>query len=122
MTLNNSNELNQFIFPKKEVSPAQAGQYLEKALDSAERVVARLDAELKDAKVKLDAHESLWKTSQTVITKQAEEILSLEKQLKLYKEEFSDASKNHLDSEVVIQNTKHALESVMEQFFKHENK
>lgn len=122
MTLNNSNELNQFIFPKKEVSPAVAGQYLEKALDAAERVVARLDAELKDAKVKLDAHESLWKTSQNVIAKQAEEILSLEKQVELYKQEFADASKESLEILDLMQNTKHSLESVMEQFFKHENK
>lgn len=122
MTLNNSNELNQFIFPKKEVSPAQAGQYLEKALDAAERVVARLDAELKDAKVKLDSHEALWKTSQKVITDLTVELIKVKEQNEFYKQELSDASKQSLDTLNMMQNTKHALESVMEQFFKYENK
>jgi len=120
MSQNNSNELNQFIFPKKEET--LPGPVAIKLLDAAERVVARLDAELKDAKVKLDAHESMWKTAQSVITQQSEEIQSLEKQLKLYKEEFADASKQAVEVLDLMQNTKHSLESVMEQFFKHENK
>lgn len=122
MTQNNSNELNQFIFPKKEVAPAPAGLHLEKALDAAERVVARLDAELKDAKVKLDAHEALWKASQKVITDLTVELIKVKEQNQLYKEELSDASKQSLDTLNMMQNTKHALESVMEQFFKYENK
>lgn len=122
MTQNNSNELNQFIFPKKEVITAVTGPNLEKALDAAERVVARLDAELKDAKVKLDAHEALWKTSQKVITDLTVELIKVKEQNEFYKQELSDASKQSLDTLNAMQNTKHALESVMEQFFKYENK
>jgi hypothetical protein len=120
MTQNNSNELNQFIFPKKEET--LTGPNAIKMLDAAERVVARLDAELKDAKVKLDAHESLWKASQKVITDLTVENINLNKTVAHWKQEFSDCSKQSIDTLNMMQNTKHALESVMEQFFKHENK
>lgn len=115
MTQNNSNELNQFIFPH--VAPNVA-----KMLDAGERVVARLDAELKDAKVKLDAHESLWKTSQKVITDLTSENEELKKMVSHWKQEFEDCSKQSLDTLNMMQNTKQTLETVMEQFFKYENK
>ena len=110
-TQNNSNE-----------STSIPGPHLEKMLDAAERVVARLDSELKDAKVKLDAHESLWKTSQKVITDLTVENIKLKEELAHWKQEFADASKQSLDTLNCMQKTKHSLEGVMEQFFKHENK
>lgn len=115
MTQNNSNELNQFIFP-------HVGPNIAKMLDAGERVVARLDAELRDAKIKLDAHEALWKTSQKVITDLRLENEELQKMATHWKQEFADCSKQSLDTLNLMQNTKHTLETVMEQFFKYEQK
>jgi hypothetical protein len=93
-----------------------------KMLDEANAKVARLDAELKDAKIKLDAHERLWTTSQKVITDLTVENINLNKTVAHWKQEFSDASKQSLDTLDCLQKTKHSLEGVMDQFFKHESK
>lgn len=108
MTNNDSqNELNQFIFPHKDKSTAELN---------------RLDLELRDAKIKLDAHEALWKTSQKVITDLRAENEELQKMATHWKQEFADCSKQSLDTLNLMQNTKHTLETVMEQFFKYEQK
>ena len=108
MTNNDSqNELNQFIFPHKDKSTAELN---------------RLDLELRDAKIKLDAHEALWKTSQKVITDLRSENEELQKMATHWKQEFADCSKQSLDTLNLMQNTKHTLETVMEQFFKYEQK
>lgn len=108
MTSNDSqSELNQFIFPHKDKSTAELN---------------RLDLELRDAKIKLDAHEALWKTSQKVITELRSENEALQKMATHWKQEFADCSKQSLDTLNLMQNTKHTLETVMEQFFKYEQK
>lgn len=110
MTQNNSNEVN------------VPGPIVINILDEAQARINRLDSELKDAKVKLDAHERLWTTSQKVITDLTVENIKLKEQVAHWKQEFSDASKQSLDTLNMMQNTKHTLETVMEQFFKYENK
>ena len=102
-----TNELNQFIFPHKDKSTAELN---------------RLDLELRDAKIKLEAHEALWKTSQKVITDLRLENEELQKMATHWKQEFADCSKQSLDTLNLMQNTKHTLETVMEQFFKYEQK
>lgn len=69
--------------------------------DTATKVITDLKAECDKLKIALDESQ---------------------KQTAFWKQEFADASKQSLDTLNMMQNTKHTLETVMEQFFKYENK
>lgn len=91
-------------------------------LDEHRAEIANLKEELSNANVKIAMHEALWKSAQQVLGERNEEIISLEKQVQLYKQEFSDASNQHLSALNVIQAIKAGLKNTLDSIDKMEIK
>ena len=91
-------------------------------LDEHRAEIASLKAELSEAKVKIEAHEMTWKTAQHLLSQRNEEINSLESQLALYKQEFNDASNQHLHCLYVLESLKKSLENILDSVKKEQTK
>lgn len=76
--------------------------------------IAGLKDALEKAEIKVVMHEAVWKTSQKLLTERNDEINSLEQQVALYKQEFSDASNAHLKLLVCVEAVKKNLENLLD--------
>jgi len=77
---------------------------------------------LNKATIKVSVQETLWVTSQKVLGEQLETINHLNAQVEFFKQEFEDASNQHLQSLYVLQALKKSLENMVDSIHKVENK
>lgn len=90
--------------------------------EDLQATIAGLKDALEKAEIKVVMHEAVWKTSQKLLTERNDEINSLEKQLALYKQEFSDASNAHLDLLNILYAIKADMKDTLDSIEKMENK
>lgn len=112
MSQNNTNE----------DKPSLSLKTVTKMLEDVNVIVANLRTELASSQM-------CYETATKVITDLGAECEKLKIALKesndqsaFWKQEFTDASKQSLDSLLAMTSTKKSLDSVMESFFKYENK
>jgi len=98
-------------------------------LDENRAEIARLNSineGLKDAldkaTIKVSVQETLWVTSQKVLAENLATINLLNTQVEFFKQEFADASNQHLQSLYVLEALKKSLENILDSIQKVENK